>query len=378
MLFFLSINIQASVIKHIYEVSVPVVSQVKNVRQTAFGQGLIEVSVRVSGSSLTPGQLNLKQAAQLVRQYRYKVMDQAEISAYMEVNDTLIAPKFKLWIQFDDAKVKQLLRDNALPIWGYQRPNVLVWLAVKDGKSRYLLKKSDKSQIKDAVISASKRRGLPIIWPEYDEKDRLALTFTDVWGEFLGPIRKASQRYPVDAIILGRMSWINGGWSVNWSLIVEDKTESWALSAMDLNVLMSSGIGVATDNISSRFAVLANSENDGELLLRVNNLNEIGQYAKASHYLSSLAPVKNVYALSINQYQVDFYIQLSGDESDLKRNIALGRVLVPDEQAKKTKINNRRIINVNDIEQSEAAQGMGLKETLIEEPLNILQYRLNK
>lgn len=316
----------------------PVVNQEQKNRRAAFEQALAEVSVRVSGSSLSPSQINLKQAARLVRQYRYKTMSQADIDAYMESHDSLDAPRFRLWVQFDDAKVKKLLRDNALPVWGYQRPNVLVWLAVKDGQGRYLLKKSDESLIKDAVDMEAKRRGLPLIWPEFDDQDKLGLTFADVWGEFLEPVIQASKRYPIDAILLGRMRWIDGGWSVDWNLIVDEQTERWTLSALDLTVLMSSGVNVATDYISSRFAVLANSGNDGVLLLRVSGLKNVAEYAKASHYLSSLAPVKNVYVIEVNPFQVDFHIELSGNEQDLKRLISLGRMLVPDDKIKTIKV----------------------------------------
>jgi len=329
-LLMLSANGQAAIIKQIYDVSLPVVSQDKQIRGAAFEQGLIDVSVRVSGNSLAPTQIDLKQANRLVRQYHYKAMTQSEIDAYMKKTSSLVKPKYKLWMQFDEAKVKQLLRKNGMPIWGYQRPNVVVWLAVKDGRNRYLLKQSDASQIKDAVTAEAKRRGLPLIWPQFDAQDKKLVSFIDVWGEFLEPVKQASKRYPVDAVILGRMNWSNGSWTVNWSLLMEDKAQSWQLSALDLDILMSSGIGVATDHISSRFAVYAGSANDGELLLRVSDLNNLKKYARASHYLSSLAPVKNVYALQVNQHQVDFHIELSGDESDLKRIIALGKTLTPD------------------------------------------------
>jgi len=328
--FILSVNVQASAIKHIYEVNLPVISQEKQIRGAAFEQGLIEVSVRVSGTSLAPTQIDLKKATRLVRQYRYKAMTQPEIDAYLKKTPALVPPKFKLWMQFDGAKVKQLLRDNGLPVWGYQRPNVLIWLAVKDGRNRYLLKKSDVSQIKEAITNEAQLRGLPVIWPEYDGQDKKTVKFIDVWGEFWEPIKQASKRYPVDAVILGRMNWSNNSWTVNWSLLMENQTESWRLSALDLDALMSSGVGVATDHISSRFAVFADSANDGELLLRVSDLNNVSRYSKASHYLSSLAPVKNVYATEVGRSQVDFHIELSGDESDLKRIIALGKILVPD------------------------------------------------
>ncbi len=389
--FVLSTSVQASAIKHIYEVSQPVASQDKQIRGAAFEQGLIEVAVRVSGNSLAPTLIDLKQATRMVRQYHYKAMSQDEIDAYMKKSRTLIAPKFKLWMQFDDAKVKQLLRKNSLPIWGYQRPNVLVWLAVKDGRNRYLLKNADVSQIKDAVTRAAKRRGLPLVWPEYDVRDKGIVKFIDVWGEFWEPVKQASKRYPVDAVLLGRMNWESGRWNVNWSLLLDGKTESWTLSALDLDILMSSGVGVATDQISSQFAVFADSANDGELLLRVSDLNSVSQYATAAHYLSSLAPVKNVYAKEVNPSQVDFYIELSGDENDLRRIIALGKVLVPDTRPKKqpptlpeNHIENKRMVTQNastestDQQPTTAIKTPTLVPKKVEKPAqNILRYRLN-
>ena len=329
-LLFTSASLQAESIKHIYEVSLPVVSQENMVRRAAFEQGLVEVSVRVSGTGLAPTQLDLSQASRMIRQYRYRTLSADEISEYMKKSGALLAPKYKLWMQFDDEKIKLLLRENGLPIWGHQRPNVLVWLAVKDGRNRYVLKRSDQSEIRDAVDAEAQKRGLPVIWPEYDNKDRKIVEFSDVWGQFWGPVKQASKRYGVDAIILGRMNWVNQSWQVNWSLLLEDKMDSWQLNALDLGLLTSSGIGVATDHISSRFAVFSDSANDAELIVRISNLDNVKQYARASHYLSSLAPVKNVYATEVKQHQVDFFIELSGDEDDLKRIIALGRVLEPD------------------------------------------------
>ena len=326
----LSLELQASSIDHVYEVTLPVADQQRELRQKAFEQALVEVSVRVSGSSLTPMQLEINKASRLVRQYRYQVMEAAEIESYMKRTSTLIEPKYKLWIQFDDGKIKQLLRNNGLPIWGYQRPNVLVWLAVKDGKNRYVLKQSDQSLIKDAVEAEARRRGLPIVWPSYDATDKQRVSFIDLWGQFWEPLKEASQRYPVDAVIIGRMNWSKGSWQADWSLLLEDKTEYWQLSAVDLDLLMGSGIGVATDHISRRFAVFADSENDAELRVRIRDLKSVSRYAKATRYLASLAPVRNIYATDVREDYTDFHVDLSGNRDDLKRIIALGRVLVPD------------------------------------------------
>jgi len=219
--------VQGAAIKQIYEVSLPVVSQQKHVRSAAYEQGLIEVSMRVSGSSLAPTQLDLTQAGRMISQYRYSAMSGQEISAYMKQSASAVRPRYKLWMKFDEAKLRQLLREKSLPIWGYQRPNVLVWLAVKDGRNRYILKKADSSQIKDAVEKEAHKRGLPVIWPDYDIEDKKQLSFIDIWGAFWEPIKQVSQRYSVDAILLGKMSWSNARWEVSWSLQLGDKNENW-------------------------------------------------------------------------------------------------------------------------------------------------------
>ena len=333
LLLVISVKLQATDIKHMYEASLPVVSQDVDIRKAAFEQALIEVAVRVSGTSLAPTQFNLSDAGRLISQYRYRSLSDFEINTNAEKAPTLVQPKYKLWVQFDENKLKQLLHDNGLPLWGYQRPNVLVWLAVKDGRNRYLLKRADQSQIKNVMEQGAERRGLPIIWPEYNAADQRLIEFTDVWGQFWEPIKQASERYAANAVLLGRMNWSQGSWQVDWSLMQGDKIENWSVNADDLALLTSSGIGIATDSISSRFAVFADSFNDAGLIVRVSNLDNVKKYSQAAHYLASLAPVKNVYAREVNKQQVDFYIDLNGDENDLRRIIALGKVLTVDTRA---------------------------------------------
>ncbi len=325
----LSFPLQAAVITQVYEVTLPVVNQQRDVRNAAFEQGLVEVSIRVSGSSMAPAQLDIKKATQMVSQYRYQQMSESEISAYRKLHSGP-EPRYKLWIQYDENRVKRMLKDSGLPIWGLQRPNVMVWLAVMDGKNRYLLKQSSRSPIKDALAEEAGRRGLPVVWPRLDAADRQKVGFSDVWGQFIEPIRAASKSYPVNAILLGRMNWTGGRWQVDWSLHLEDRIESWKLSAVELDRLMGSGVGVATDHIASRFAVVANQMNAESLQLRVNDLNNLDEYARVTRYLASLEPVKNVYATAVHADYVDFHLKLNGGEDDLRRIIALGRVLTPD------------------------------------------------
>jgi len=317
---------QAEVVKQLFETTLPVVSQDRDIRQAAFEQGFIEVLVRVSGSSQAPSYIDIKTAARYVQQYRYLVVEKKPGQL---VDPTQPELKHNLWIRFSDSKIKSLLKENSLSIWGAQRPAVLLWLSVTDGRNRYILRDRDISVIKDAVEKAARRRGLPVIWPLFDEVDQKQVTYLDIRGQFWGPVLQASQRYSVDTIALCRMNWDGSRWQVDWSLMLDKKPESWRVRAPDIESLMMNGVDLATDRVASRFAVV-DTMSEGELVVLVNGISNVTVYAKVMHYLSSIASIKQVFPAQVDQHRVRFHVDMSGEKEDLRRVIALGKVLRPD------------------------------------------------
>jgi len=162
----LSFALHAAAVQNMYEVSLPVTDQNQDSRRAAFETGFTEVLVRVSGSSKLPG-INLAQAASYVQQYRYLLLETPEKSSPPKKGG--VVATHTLWIQFDETAIKKLLRSQNLPVWGAQRPAVLVWLAVRDGQNRYILRNQDASPIRDAVNAEGQRRGLPLIWQPHRE-----------------------------------------------------------------------------------------------------------------------------------------------------------------------------------------------------------------
>ncbi|MCW9057099.1 MAG: DUF2066 domain-containing protein, partial [Gammaproteobacteria bacterium] len=321
---------QAEVVKQLFETTLPVVSQDRDIRQAAFEQGFIEVLVRVSGSSQAPSHINIKTAARYVQQYRYLAVEK---KPGQSVDTGQPEIKHNLWILFSDSKIKTLLKENSLPIWGAQRPAVLIWLSVTDGRNRYILRDRDISVIKDALEKEARRRGLPVIWPLFDETDQKQVTYLDVRGQFWGPVMEASQRYSVDAVALCRMNWDGASWQVDWSLMLDKKSESWRVRAPDIESLMVNGIDFAADQVASRFAIV-DTMSEGELALLVNGISDVSIYAKVMHYLSSIASIKQVFPSEIEQSQFRFHIDMSGEKEDLQRVIGLGKVLKPDTLSK--------------------------------------------
>lgn len=329
-LLFVSFVSQAAIVSRMFEVSLPVVNQEKNIRQAAFEQGFIEVLVRVSGNSQVPTQVDISRAASFVQQYRYLALEQSTLPAENTAINNVPVSRHTLWMQFNESAITKLLRESNLTVWGKQRPNILIWLAVRDGRNRYVLKDADASVIKDVVNREATRRGLPLLWPQFDTRDQQALGFADIWGGFWDPVVQASKRYGVDGILLGRMDWTGSSWQMNWSMWLEQKSDQWTLNAVELDMLMASGINLATDQIASRFALLENKNDEGKFIVQVNGIQHISSYARIARYFQSLVPVKHVFVTNVERDSVKFHLDVAGGSADLQRLIALDKTLLPD------------------------------------------------
>jgi uncharacterized protein len=319
---------QAAEVQNMYEVQVPVTDQNQETRQAAFALGFAEVLVRVSGSSTLPA-INMTQASSYVQQYRYVPVEKPEIAVPVKAGEPVMT--HNVWLRFDEAAIKKLLRSNGLSVWGSQRPDVLVWLAVRDGPSRYILGRNDVSPIRDAVAAQGVRRGIPLIWPLYDDKESKKVAFTDVWGGFFEQVSQASQRYNATAILIGRMDWQKkAGWQIDWSLLQDGKQLNWQQRSTELPVLMAGGINPVADLLAARFAVIENPTGVASLTLQVNGVTGAEAYTQVEQYLRSLALVRQVFATNISPGQVQFRLDINGGEADLRRIIALERTLTPE------------------------------------------------
>lgn len=324
----LPLTARAEMVKQLFETSLPVVSQDREVRQAAFEQGFAEILVRVSGSSEAASQIGAQAAAGYVQQYRYLAVEKKpEKKTAQPAENAEPEARYKLWVQFNESRIINLLKQSGLSVWGAQRPRVLLWLSVKDGRNRYILREKDMSVIKDMVEKEITRRGLPIVWPLFDDQDQKQVSFLDVSGQFWGAVTQASQRYSADAIALCRMSWDGSVWNVDWSLLLDEQPVSKRISRVDLESSMSEGVDFLADSIAARFAVLDDVMDDGELILQVNGIDAEASYARVLHYLASIASVKHVFPVEFQQDHVRFHLDMSGNAQDLQRLIALGRVL---------------------------------------------------
>jgi len=296
----------------LHNVTMKVVDESKSVRTRAFARGLEEVFIRLSGDSIISTRLKMPSPSAYVKQYSYQAIETPEVTSEGELLTTLIT------VQYNGTRIVNYLRKNAFPVWGEYRSELVVWLAVRDGRSEYVLKNTDQSLIKNAVDDALTRRGVPTRWPAYDETDKSLLSFSDIRGGFREYLEQASNRYGRGAILSGALSWSGSLWQADWTLLLDSGEYRWNHKNASYSVVINESIDQIVDTMGKTYAVrdIAPEERGEAIHLDVNNIHNIAQYKQVYDYLSSVPAVNTVGITAVNSDRVVFVLRLRSSQQD--------------------------------------------------------------
>ena len=308
----------------LYEAEVPVTGQSAAERAAASRTALEDVLVKVSGNAdvarLPQLEPLLSQAGQWVQRYQYRSAPPAADAA---------APSQLLWESFDRETINQRLYDAGVSVWGVNRPATLLWLAIEDGGDRYLVGGDNRPDVQAEVSAQARRRGLPLNLPLLDLQDQGALAAADVWGDFADEIFKASDRYQPDAILVGRVYAVAADqWQSHWTLYHRGSVDTWESSQGPQDSAIAAGIAGATAQFAKRYALELTPGNGNTVLMSVENITSLADYARVTHYLQSLDPVADVQVERIEGSEINFRVKIRGPTRGLIQTIALGKTLV--------------------------------------------------
>lgn len=341
----------AVTVDDLYEASVEVAGKGADARSEGFHRALEEVLIRVSGSSAVlsnPDIEGLLEAPErFVQQYRYEALeeeddddtgttDDADDGDAPEAGDagatTAAAagddpePTHRLEVSFTGARIEDALRERGVIVWGRQRPEVLVWLAVDDGRERYIIDADGDSPPHRAFMAQSRERGLPLLLPLLDVADRSELEFVDISGGFLDAVERASERYRAEAVLVGHLQRGGDGWQADWNLLGVGERRTWSARARALDDAVASGVHGATDRLAA--ALAGRTDERTALRVRVQAVDSLDDYARVGNYLESLVRVRSANVAHVRPGEAVFAVDLQGRPEDLERTIALGNTLV--------------------------------------------------
>lgn len=297
----------------LYQATVPLDGDTPAARSAAFSAALDVVLTRIVGrldAPRDPALVELRTGSSAyVQQYR--------------------AERDELWVAFDGGALQTALSELNLPIWGGERPQVLLVLAVDQGAGRRFVLSSvdevadpDSQELRDVMLTQADMRGLPIVLPLMDAEDRRALPFTAVWGGFDESLRQAGQRYNVGAVLLGRFDTTRP-YRVRWTLYDPSDTYRWTGQLAD-------GVHGTSDRFATRYSVATGAAVEGEVGLAVSGLESLSDYGRVLRHLEGVTAIDSVAVRRLQDDTAEFGIRLRGSLDNVDRAIRLGGVLQPE------------------------------------------------
>lgn len=318
-----SLTVQAVEVSGLYVVDLPVSSQQASVRKEVASIGLERVIRRVSGSSGALTQATVQTALQTPERYLQEF-------SYFVATQQSSGKGQRLRLQFDRTLVNQLLRQAKQPIWGSNRPNLMMWVAVENKGRRAVVSNEDTSVWRQAIKRAGNDSGVPILLPLMDLLDESSISVMDVWGLFRDRLEDASRRYRSEAVLGGRLYRTETNqWAGRWLLIFDEEAVSFSTRGAQKQHCADEALAYVADLMAARYAVDTASETSTQIKLGVQGVKGLDDYARLKAYLQGFAMVQDVAVSEVESDRLTLVLTTEGDWHKLKGLIALDRQLLP-------------------------------------------------
>lgn len=306
----------------LYSSRIPVKSQDENELQQAMQQGLAQVILRNTSvaNALNHARISsaMTKAQSYVIGFRYEQLNKPAPDS---------TDRFKLFLQFDEKAIKKLLNDAGLPIWGANRPPLLVWWVIKNDGEPTLVNQETAPDIVAALSEQAQLRGIPLIFPLLDIQDNESLQPNDIWSFFLDKTKTASQRYGHENILLGRSDFLNGFGESRWMLLLGAETFNAPATQGQLKPMLSQAVDFAANNIAQRYAVSNRANTQLDIRLIVSDINTLHAFAGLEQYFQQLDVVKKLSVSAINGNEVTAELSLNTDIAQFEKILQMDNKL---------------------------------------------------
>jgi hypothetical protein len=296
----LAAPVQGAVVAGLYET---VVSPSDKPRDSSFAEAMRQVAVRVSGSREAAERIMATRPAPDARRYVQQFSFKGDGSAQ---------------VSFDSTTFDRLLTSAGLPIWGRERPAVLVWLNIQDATGRIGWQGvTDRSAEREQFESVAKARGMPLVWPSLDTTDLATAAALAGGARSYEQLMSSGERYRADAVLVGTAA---AGGSIRWSFAFNGEV-------VELQSTLEDGMHLAADTCAKLLAVGADVR--GAVAVQIGGIRDLDAYARTLNYLEGLTLVRAITVQQLQGEQLDLVLSVRGDANALRRTIGLSKRLMP-------------------------------------------------
>jgi hypothetical protein len=249
-------------------------------------------------------------------------------------------------LSFDKKTVDAFLVQNRLPVWGEKRPDVLFWIADRLEGQDHILADAEESRLASIVAEQTDIRGIPYLLPIMDLTDSLTLSFSEVYGLFSQDIEVASERYKPEAILTGRVlaGSDENSYQADWLMLFKGERLRLPTVTGTLEEVIAQGVDLVAQRLSEQYALILDPLMLGNLTLKVSDIQSLGEFAALERYLQTINIITKATVRSFSGTDVEFNVEISGDQSQLQDVLALDGQLTPVEEVSlEAQLDNRLV-----------------------------------
>ncbi len=316
----------------LYQTSLPVESREdQKQRARAFTAGLQEVLVKLTGHAdivaVPDIQEALKNAQSYVEGWTYQTRPDPRTQQQRLVID----------ISFYQAGIQRMLDNAGIGLWPQTRTETVVWLIIQDEKDERVVADSNAGTgllEMQALNTQAAKFGLPGRYPAWDMEDQDAMPPDLLWMQDEAALRAASSRYQYDSILAIRVIKLVTGQVVAKSLhLFRDHVQATEVLEGTLDDFLKATASMVARELSDNYAVRTvsgkgvTSSESQLLLLSVDGVHGLNDYANVLHYVQSLAGISEVHVREARADTLTFSLNAAGQVRQLVENLAIDRKL---------------------------------------------------
>jgi hypothetical protein len=314
----------AESVTSLYQANIPVASQSVADKNTALRSALQQVLIKVSGNSqiVKNPKINvpLNDVNAMVQEFGYT----------QAVTSSNNKPDMLMKVHFDQSSIDKLLKNVSIPVWGSERPLILVWAESEvPNQPAIIIDDDSTNNIRILLRQYAERRGLPITFPTMDLNDMNQVSVNDIATMAAPVLQAAAKRYQSDGILILHASQLANSSNVSARLIVGNNAPwNWNLESPTLEENLQALTNHVTDVLAERYATVVMSKAQTQVMITVRGVTHPGDLVHLMDYLKKLTAVADVNPEEVTGEQVVLSLQLQGSEQSLTSAISAESKLI--------------------------------------------------
>ena len=224
-------------------------------RIEALGPCIEEVLVKVSGVQKLAGDVRLAPYKAKAKDYlaSYSYHDQMSGIPIHDEQGTRDRP-YDLTVDFDPAKIADVLKQLGVKPWLGHRPVIAVFAALQQGGDNYVVAAyGDRgTDQRDSLMTTAEKRGVDIVLPATGDLTKSAIDPTKLAKAAPATLAGAISGKSSEGMLIGQLAWNEKklNWSAEWRMDWDGKTHRWRLSAPTYDEAFRRGIGGVAQMLS--------------------------------------------------------------------------------------------------------------------------------